>query len=491
MTEVPGTSEKAKPKPIRAAIYCRISEDPRGLERGVRRQDEDCQALADRRGWQVVATFTDNDVSALKGQQRSGYKAMMASAQQGEIDWIVAYGLSRLWRNRRERADGIEALSQAQVGVALVKGSDIDLTDAAGRMYAGILGEFDTAESEIKAERVARAASQRAQEGRANGQCAYGWKRVYQRDEQGRVLSWEDVVDEPTAEVVRGIVSDLLAGATLRSVTARLNDEGKLSPLGKRWIPSSVRKLALRDLNIGVRTHLDQTYEGVWAPIVDEEQHMRVKVLLNDPRRRTQKAASRSHLLTFGIGSCGVCQGVLAVAKKGPPGKKTALYVCRELGCVGRREEWVDELVIRAVCYRLDHPEAGPIFRSEVEKPSLEEALRRVDELTRRLDEAADACANGDIELRQLTRITAKLRPELEAAKQLAQASPAVPEFVEKLLTAPDKREAWDGLSLTQQRLALEVLGVDVIVKRARGGPGFKEESVEVTWAADRAGSQA
>jgi DNA invertase Pin-like site-specific DNA recombinase len=49
------------------------------------------------------------------------------------------------------------------------------MTSAAGRMMAGILGEFDRAESEIKGERVARAALQRAHEGKANGAVLYGW----------------------------------------------------------------------------------------------------------------------------------------------------------------------------------------------------------------------------------------------------------------------------------------------------------------------------
>ena len=103
----------------------------------------------------MVATYTDNDISALKGQERPGYDEMMTDAVHGEFDWIVSYGLSRLWRNRKERAEAIDTLSKARISVALVKGSDLDLTSAAGRMYAGVLGEFDTAESEIKAERVA------------------------------------------------------------------------------------------------------------------------------------------------------------------------------------------------------------------------------------------------------------------------------------------------------------------------------------------------
>jgi len=158
----------------RTAIYCRISEDPRATEKGVARQREDCEALVAARGWQLVGVYTDNDISALKGAHRPGYAALLVSVQRGELDRIVAYGLSRLWRSRTERAEAIGVLSAARVGVALVKGSDLDLTSAAGRMYAGVLGEFDTAESEIKAERVARAAQQRAEEGRPNGALGYG-----------------------------------------------------------------------------------------------------------------------------------------------------------------------------------------------------------------------------------------------------------------------------------------------------------------------------
>jgi DNA invertase Pin-like site-specific DNA recombinase len=50
--------------------------------------------------------------------------------------------------------------------VTLVKGADLDLSSAAGRAVAGLMGEFDTTESEIKAERVASAALQRAERSR-------------------------------------------------------------------------------------------------------------------------------------------------------------------------------------------------------------------------------------------------------------------------------------------------------------------------------------
>ena len=466
---------------MRAAIYARISEDPSAQARGVTRQREDCEAVAAARGWDVVATFIDNDISALKGQHRPGYEAMMAAVARGEVDWIVAYQSSRLWRKRSQRAEAIDSLSQARVGVAFVRGTDLDLSSAQGRMLAAILGEFDTAESEVKAERVARAALQRAQEGRANGACAYGWRREYRQDEHGREVGWADVIDPAEADVVKGIVCDLLAGVPLRSITARLNAEGKLSPLGKRWIPSSVRKLAVRDLNIGIRRYGDETFPGAWEPIIDEESHARVKALLADPRRRTSRAAARLHLLTFGVGQCGVCDGVLVVSRKGPPGRKAALYVCKERGCVGRRKDRVDELVAQTVCERLSAPDAAAIFRVDgSDHPN--EATQLADELRARMNDAADAFGMGQIDREQLARITAKLQPELEAAQKRAQPSVPVPGVVEELLQAADTRAQWNELSVAQQRTVLQALSLTVVIKPARGGPLFKPESVDVLW---------
>src|SRR4051794_27163649 len=204
---------------MRDGLYARISEDDLGTEKGVFRQLEDGRAVSKARGGQIVVEFSDNDVSALTGTRRPGYEALMASVAAGQIDRIIVFHTSRLWRNRKERADGIERLRAAGVSVLAVKGPELDLTTASGRMMAGILGEFDTAESEIKGERVARAALQRAQEGRANGAVLYGWTRIYQHDDQSRMIGFADEENPAEAEIVREIVRRLLGGEALRTIT--------------------------------------------------------------------------------------------------------------------------------------------------------------------------------------------------------------------------------------------------------------------------------
>ena len=162
----------------RAAIYARISEDATGRAAGVERQLHDARALAEIRGWDVVAEHSDNDISATQGKPRPGYAELLRRAQAGEFDRVIVFQSSRLWRNRRERAEGMELLARARVSIASVKGNDIDLSTAGGRAMAGIEGEFNTWESDVKGERVAAAAAARARNGQPNGGLGYGWQRT-------------------------------------------------------------------------------------------------------------------------------------------------------------------------------------------------------------------------------------------------------------------------------------------------------------------------
>lgn len=72
--------------PRTAAIYLRISEDREGRELGVTRQQQHCRQLAKRLGVKIVATFTDNDISAAASQQeRPQYLRMIQDATTGQF----------------------------------------------------------------------------------------------------------------------------------------------------------------------------------------------------------------------------------------------------------------------------------------------------------------------------------------------------------------------------------------------------------------------
>ena len=138
---------------LRAVIYLRISKDKAGDEHGVINQRGDAERLSASRGYQVGTVYCDNDISAFSGALRPGYEAMMAAAARGEFDVIVVFQTSRLWRTRSERAAGIKILQTAGISVVATKGPSLEMSTAYGRAMAGLLGEFDTMESEVKSER--------------------------------------------------------------------------------------------------------------------------------------------------------------------------------------------------------------------------------------------------------------------------------------------------------------------------------------------------
>lgn len=462
---------------LRVAIYARISEDPLSQEKGVQRQLEDCRALVESRGWHLVEEFVDNDVSATSGRARPRYEALLQAIDAGRVDRVATYMTSRLWRNRRERADGIEKLRGAKVGIVAVKGPDLDLSTAAGRMLAGLLGEFDTMESEVKAERVARASEQRAKDGQANGTIPFGWDRIYDLDDKGRRTGWRDVVNPAEAAVVREIVDRILFGESQKAIVADLNGRGLRSPSGKAWRASTVRKIALRESNVARRIHQGRVIgSGNWPPLVDDDKHARVVALLEDPARRTSRDGQRRHLLTGGIGECGVCGGPLRVATKGG----NQLYVCEQTACVGRRQERVDEVVHAVMVGRLSEPDIVDLVGSDDVDAAA--ALERAEGIRARLNTAADMWAKGSIDAEQLDRIGAELRPLLAEAETEYRLALSPGRASIAALTGPDVEGTWHVLPVGRQRAVMAALGVRVRILPTRQGRGFDPLSVDVCW---------
>jgi site-specific DNA recombinase len=465
------------------ALYARISQDDQGLEKGVQRQLEDARQLASQHGWTVAGEYVDNDVSAFNGAARKQYLHLMADAAAGRFQKIIVWHPSRLWRQRSERIRDIEILRRMEIGVSAVRGPELDLGNAYGRLIAGVLGEFDSMESDVKSERVARAALQRAQEGRPHSMVAYGWRRERTIDASGRIIAFQDVENPQEAAIVREIVDRLLTGEPLRSLVRDLNERRIPAPRGGLWNPTIVRQVAVRPANAALRRYKDRIIgEAAWPPLVPRDKYERLLALLNAPSRLTRRPGKRRHLLSYGIGECGVCGSPLSarMERRYEPGRWD--YRCASpQSCVARRIDQVDELVGPSVIERLALLGPG-IF--DADDSVTNEAREKAQAIRARLDNAADQYAAGDIDGRQLSRITATLRPQLETAEtELRRSRPAaLPNAAEGLLT--DKAAAvWATLPVTAKRTVLEIIGLNVVInKRQRHGPGFEDESIEIRW---------
>jgi hypothetical protein len=70
-------------KPKRVALYLRVSTG----EQTTRNQRRELHAVAERHGWNLVATYEDAGVSGVKGRdERPGYDKLMKAVARREID---------------------------------------------------------------------------------------------------------------------------------------------------------------------------------------------------------------------------------------------------------------------------------------------------------------------------------------------------------------------------------------------------------------------
>jgi site-specific DNA recombinase len=457
----------------RAAVYCRISSDPRGLALGVERQREDCLALAHRSGWQVTGTYTDNDISAYSGKPRPQYAALMGAVEAGEVDVVVAWDPDRLHRSPAELETFIGAVEGAGVAVYTVQAGEWDLSTANGRLHARMLGAVARHESEHKSERVRRALEQNATAGRSHGRRAYGWTREYAPDGTVR-----EVTVPTEAAVVRRIADTLLSGESLRAVTAALNEDGVPSPTGKPWHKGMVRALVLRERNAGIRVHRGvEVGDGAWEPILDRGRWEQLRAVLTDPTRKTGTGTAAKHLLS-GIARCGVCGATLRMARN----RGVDSYGCSARRCVMRKQADLDDLINGIVIERLARPDAVDLFTTG-DTPDQRAALAEAEELRGRLDDAADQYADGLIDGRQLERITARLRPQLAEVEKRLRTVDSAP-LLDGLAGNPKVRELWEGLPLSRRRAVVALL-LDIRLHRTRQGARvFDPDCVERTWKA-------
>src|SRR5256885_14272605 len=96
---------------VRAGVYARISSDREGDGLGVARQIEDCERLAERKGWRIVERYVDDDVSAWSGRRRPEYARSPADLEAGAINGLLVYDLDRLHRPPSE-LEGVIDLCQ-------------------------------------------------------------------------------------------------------------------------------------------------------------------------------------------------------------------------------------------------------------------------------------------------------------------------------------------------------------------------------------------
>lgn len=491
---------------MRAFVYLRQSLDRTGSGAAVDRQRQDCLKLCAERGWDVVRTYVDNDVSASSRKPRPQYTAMLKAIEAGETDVVVAWHVDRLTRKLTDLEHLIELAQNTGLRIATVTG-DVDLSTDAGRLVGRILASVARGEVERKGARQKRAQQQAAQQGRpAGGRRAFG----YTSDGMGLVAA--------EAELVRDGYRHIVQGGSLKSLARDWNDAGftttacKLTPdhathkcapgevcnvrtdhtkhqcLGRPWRHDNVREVLKNPRYAGLRTYRGEIVgPAVWPALVDRETFEAAAAILGMPERRTTASTARKYLLP-NLAVCGKC-GAKVTTGYTQHGKR--VYRCRAGGCITRKAEPVDALIaggeiegvpVRGVVVeRLSRPDAIDLLSADADAPEVKAAKVSADAIRQRLDDLATGLEEGILTLQAVRASSERLRAELAKVEQrITDGTHA--DVLGPLVTAADVEAAWASYDLAQRRQVIDALMTITLLSPERGVRAFDPESVRVEW---------
>lgn len=476
-------------------MYLRISEDRTGEGLAVDRQRADCRQLISLRGWTLIEEFVDNDISGAGRKRRPSFESLLEAVADGRVTVIVAWALDRLGRNRTDHHRLVEVCRRHHVSLALVRGSDVDLSSAIGRGVADMMATFARIENEQRAERQRRQILQAAEAGRLGG----GAPRAFGYLRGGMEL---DPVEAP---VLAEAYELWLAGAGLEELADWLNRRA-LTARGNRWSSNAVSIVLRNPRNAGLRAmrpvvnedtgyrstwHDKPISKAVWPGVVSEEVwQASLDKLRGRPRVATPYSpvvGPRPRYLLSGIGRCGHPGCQHTVITSGNRGVRK--YCCRSKRHMNRRADYVDAYVVETLLKKLSEPDAHHLLLPSAEEgPDLD--VIRAEQLAKReqLRGLARDLMDGVLDREQVKEAGDHLRARLAELEHIVAEAGQV-DVVAPLVAADDPGKVWDSYLTSTQRLVVKRL---MEVTLHYGSPGrpkggvWDTTSVGISWIPQR-----
>ncbi len=473
---------------LRAAPYARISREDLGNIDNSDIQIEECLESITREGWQHVATFVDNNVSAYSEHaHRPNYERLLAFIRANKLDIVVVTEPSRL--NRR-LWDSIGLFRLAETtDFKWIKTADgaggFDLSTPEGRDNAINAAIEAERESRRLGERQKRKKRRQAREGKFSG-----GPRAYGFEKDGVTIR------ESEAAILREVAGRLIDGESKRSITADLQERDVKTATGRNWEPTTISHIFQSPRICGYRTHHGTLYPAEWPAIISRDDWEKLQLL----RRALDTTMARTYLLT-GIAVCGAC-GTAMLGQTAHPwrgnGTVYRRYRCpkdelykRRAGCgtVYRQAEPLEILVTEAVLKALNSPKLLVAVSTQANDGELRALVdeERADEA--QLQELKTAWANRvrGLTLQDMLSMKAMIEDNMEARRrQMAMMQSG--RVLSRIPLGASMREVWETADLDFKRDLIRLVVEKVVVlpgrtyQHWRGKYRFDPSLVQIHW---------
>jgi site-specific DNA recombinase len=214
------------PKPVRCAIYTRVSDD-QGLEQDFNSLDAQYDASQSyirsqaHAGWTLIRGKYDDGGFTGGNIDRPALQRLLDDVRSGKIDVILAYKVDRLTRSLADFAKLVELFDQHKVSFVSVT-QQFNTTTSMGRLTLNILLSFAQFEREVTSERIRDKIAASKRKGLwVGGMVPLGY------DAKDRKI-W---VNEEEAERVRTIFRRYLELGSLAALLGELRRQGIVTKL--------------------------------------------------------------------------------------------------------------------------------------------------------------------------------------------------------------------------------------------------------------------
>lgn len=389
----------------RIAIYARYSTDQQS-EASIADQVHRCRRFVEDRGGAVREEhiFTD---AAMSGTSiiRPAFEKLMAAARGRAVDVIVAEDMSRLSRDLADSATMFKELDYLCVPVIAVA-DGIDTSTRGAKMQVTLKSLMSDMFIEDLRDKTRRGLEGRARAGYSTGGLPIGYRSEPEKTPDGRVLGNRVVIDEPRAQVVRGIFASYLAGESHERIAKQLNrDQVEPARRGrykhKGWTADTVRSVLHNEAYVGKWTFGRRRWVKVpgtnkrrprvtssdqWVVreypdrrIIDKvtwaEVQMRLRAVRafytsgTERQMRTGLPGKRTTYPLSGLLRCGSCGGTMTIAG----GSSASYYRCANnkkrgtcTNSLSVREDVARSKILAAVRTRITSPAAVAYLRKRL-----------------------------------------------------------------------------------------------------------------------------
>ena len=269
---------------MRVWLYARLSNDDDPAQNSLQNQQEICRAFAEKQGWTIAGSSTDDNISGMNFSRR-GLDMLTAAVQAKQVEAVLVKDLSRLGRHRTQTALFIDFLREKQVRVISVT-EGVDTFCEEDDLMIGVRGLMNDYYAKDIGKKIRAGYRQKQKEGLVITPPFGYWKDK----NTGQIK-----VDTEAAVTVRHIYSLYLHGCGQKEIARRLNSLGRKTPaqimterLGYDsqkphktrdgqflWTYASVKNILVDEAYTGVLVNHRREYLGGKARAVNEAEWLR------------------------------------------------------------------------------------------------------------------------------------------------------------------------------------------------------------------------